>query len=67
MSIRLTKYVWEQILDNSVTVYFKVNQMRSPDLEFCPKTQIFDLDRFRAAESKKIRSSNGKQSKFETL
>ena len=27
--------------------------MRSPNLEFCPKNQIFDLDRLRAVESKK--------------
>ena len=32
----------------------KVNQMRSPDLEFRPKNRIFDLNRLRDFEGKNI-------------
>ena len=50
------------------TYFSKINQMRSLDLQFRPKNQIFDLDRLiEPLNQKKIEAKIEETIKFETL
>ena len=46
--------IFKSISWNYLALQSKVNQMRSPDLDFCLKIRIFDLEGLRGFVSKKI-------------